>query len=320
MEEEEAVMEEEEEAQKPVIGFGNASQQIDYCVAVEKGIKEAWANQGWEVVALNTELDGQKALEATDTFIEMQVDVIDMWNVDAGVNDAISEKVIAAGIPTIAHEYALPNIPFFGADNAAAGRLTGRTLAEKAVEIWDGEVDLILLIGLPDGGESMNARIWAIPDGIADVLGDISNIPIIEVDGENIIEAAQIRTVDTLTANPDKIHILIGTLNDENALGAFNAAVAANRLDEVIIHGHGGDAPIITHLINDPVDNWLGSTAYFPENHGNALVPMIDAILKGEEVPDPTYFPIEPINKDNILDYYKIEDGEIIFVGGDKLS
>lgn len=78
-------------------------------------------------------------------------------------------------------------------------------------------------------------------------------------------------------------------LNDQSALGAYNAVEAAGRESDVYIGSHGCDAPAIENLKNKEENCWIGSVAYFPERYGEYLVPLMDDLLHGKEIPEESF-------------------------------
>jgi ribose transport system substrate-binding protein len=197
-----------------------------------------------------------------------------------------------------------PNTPFFGANNKEAGLILGRALAEKVLAEWGGAVDLIILVGAPGSGEVADLRMKNIVTGVIEKIPAAANVKVLELDGKSEIETSQKVTADTLSANPDKHHILIGGLNDQSGLGAFNAVQAANRQGDVFLGSHGCDVPAKNNLFNNPPNFWIGSVAYFPERYGEYVVPLMKDMMEGKTLPAMSHPDHVFIDKSNISQYY----------------
>ncbi len=285
------------------IGWCSLCEDNDFGISSRESFEREAEKMGWETVVLNNNYDGQTAIENMDTLITMQVDGIINFQVDAGVAEVVAGMAKDAGIPMITIDCPHPDTPFFGADNENAGLILGEALGKKAQEEWDGQVDLIILCGAPGSGEVVDLRMQGISKGAKDILGN-TDIKVLELDGKSEIETSQKVIADTLTANPEMHHILIGCLNDQSGLGAYNAVVAADREADVFIGSHGCDAPAIANLKEQEANCWVGSVAYFPERYGEYVVPLMDQMVKGEAVPEFSYPDHVFVDKNNIGQYY----------------
>lgn len=297
--------EESESAEDAVtIGFANLDESNPFCVSVRQNMEEAVTAKGWKIVVVDNQSDPQKIIENADLMVTQKVDYfVDFIVLDA-VQDAVKEKMAEADIPLMTIDGSpQEGIPYFGVDNPGEGTLTGQGLAKKVHEAWGGQIDLVILVELPGAGESVAARTEKIVDGLRETI-DVSDDIIIRVDGNNTTEDAQQVVADTLTANPDKKHIVIGCLNDPNGLGALNAVQAANREDEVIIGSNGCESIFVENIYTDPESCWVGSTASFPETYGDNIVELIEQVLNGEEIPMENYPKHVFISKDNVAEYY----------------
>lgn len=300
----EAVEEAESADDKVTIGFANLDESNPFCVAVRQNMEEAVAAKGWDIVVVDNQSDPQKIVENADLMVTKKVDYfVDFIVLDA-VQEAVKEKMEEAGIPLMTVDGSpQEGIPYFGVDNPGEGRITGCGLAEKVNELWDGQIDLVILVELPGAGEAVAARTEKIIDGLRETI-DVPDDIIIRVDGNNTTEDAQKVVADTLTANPDKKHIVIGCLNDPNGLGALNAVQAANREDEVLIGSNGCESIYVEHIYANPDSCWVGSSASFPETYGDCIVELIEKALNGEEIsmensPNHVF-----VTYDNIAEYY----------------
>lgn len=291
------------EKKKFKVAYASLCEDNDFGISSKDSfVKEAEA-MGWELVVLNNNYDGATAIQNMDTVLTQECDGFVNFQVDAGVAQTISDMAKEADLPMITVDCPHPGMPFFGANNKEAGLIVGKALGEKAVKNWEGKADLVVLCGAPGSGEVVDLRMQGIATGIKEVLKN-ENIEVLELDGKSEIETSQKVIADVLTANPDKKNILIGCLNDQSALGAFNAVEAAGRESDVYIASHGCDAPAIDNLKNNEENCWIGSVAYFPERYGEYLVPLMNDMLNGKEVPEESFPEHVFVDKTNIDQYY----------------
>lgn len=285
-----------------VIGFANLTDTLDFGKTVKAGILAAAEERGWEVIALDNERKGSKAVENATTLATRGVDVFIEFNVDAAVAPTIMEIMNNASIPTICIDIPHEGAPYFGIDNYGSGKITGKALGEKAQKEWNGEVDLVILVENAKAGEDVKKRMTGLQEGIQEVL-ELPNEIFLYVDGEGDLLKAQERVSAALTANPDKQHILIGTLQDPMGQGSLAAVEAAGRQDQVWIASQGAEVPSLTNLRGEP-NCWFGSTASFPEKYGEKIMPLVEKLLNGEEIPEKNLMDHVFIDQSNIDEYY----------------
>jgi len=147
-----------------------------------------------------------------------------------------------------------------------------------------------------------------IVEGIIEKIPAARNARVITVDYKDDPILAQQLTADVLTSNPDKRNILIGSINDIGAQGAFAAIQASRRDADCFVVNHGMSVQTRENLyetIRTGKDNaWRGGVSYFLERYGEYVVPAAIKLAKGEYVPDNIYMDHVFINRDNIEDHY----------------
>lgn len=91
--------------------------------------------------------------------------------------------------------------------------------------------------------------------------------------------------------------------NDAEVVGAYNAAVAANRMDIKFI-GIAGDKDVLTY-VTDGNPMWLGEVLQNPVDLGyQATKAMYETLVEGKELPKVWDLPLpEAITPDNVKDY-----------------
>ena len=286
------------------VGYASLTEDNDFGVVTRESVQRYAAQRGWELIVVNNNYDGATAIRNADMMITQRVDGFINFQVDAGVAPVVARMMQEAGIPMITIDCPHPNTPFFGANNREAGLILGRALGDKALAEWGGQVDLIILVGAPGSGEVVDLRMQNIVTGIIEKIPAAANVRVLDLDGRSEIETSQRVVADVLSANPSARRILIGGLNDQSGLGAFNAVQAANRQGNVFLGSHGCDAPAKNNLLNNPANFWIGSVAYFPERYGEYVVPLMQDMMDGKRVPDFSHPDHVFIDKSNVRTFY----------------
>ena len=304
-----------EKEEKIVLGYAALDDSQEHLIPVRENIKKVAAENGVEVIAVDNAGDGQRAINNVDNLLLQGIDCLIEFNLDAAVNPVIKEKCDAAGVPIIAIDIPVPGAPCFGADNVESGLIIGRALGNLAKENWDGKVDLILLLSTPAGGEIISIRMGGIVEGITEINPNAKSVRVITVDYKDDPILAQQLTADVLTSNPDKKNILIGSINDIGAQGAFAAIQAARRDSDCFVINHGMSVQTRENLyesLGSGIDNaWRGGVGYFLERYGEYVVPAAIKLAKGEEIPDNIYMDHVFIDRNNIEEHYpKAEWGQ----------
>lgn len=288
---------------KVVIGFANLTDTLDFGKTVKKSILSAAAKEGWEVIALDNERKGLKAVENAQILASRGISAFIEFNVDASVAGTIMDIMNEAKIPVVAIDIPHPGAPFFGVNNAESGRITGNALAEKALAKWGGKVDLLILVENAKAGAEVKKRMTGIEAGVLEKI-KLPKQNIIYVDGEGDLLKAQERVSGLLTANPDKRNILIGTLQDPMGQGAFAAVESAKRQSHVFIASQGAEVPSLANLRLPTENCWIGSTASTPEKYGDYIIPIVKKMLAGEKVDAMNYVKHFFVDRSNVNTYY----------------
>jgi ribose transport system substrate-binding protein len=249
-------------------------------------------------------LDGATALANADNFILQGVDGVIEFQTDEKFGNVIMDKFRAESIPVIAIDIPMPGATFFGADNYRAGFMAGEAAAEWVNENWDGQVDAILVLELPQSGPIPAARMQGQLEGLQN---NISNaVPedmIFRLDSKNTQDEAFRVVSDTLPKIPNAEHIVGLHINDGTALGTIAALEAAGRKDQAIVVAQGADPSAQAEWFKDG-SIFLGDTAYFPERYGFYLIPAIVDALECKPLPPAIYVDHVFLTKDNMCEYY----------------
>ncbi|MBI1878061.1 MAG: substrate-binding domain-containing protein, partial [Chloroflexi bacterium] len=187
------------------IGFANLTEDIVFTQLVREGIeRNVQAAGNVELVLADNKLDGATALANADNFLTQGVDGVIEFQTDEKFGNVIMDKFRAAGVPVIAIDIPMPGATFFGADNYKAGRLAGEAAAEWVKENWDGQVDAILMLELPQSGPIPAARMQGMLEGLQDnIENKVPDDMVFHLDSKNTQDEAFSVVGDTLPGIPE---------------------------------------------------------------------------------------------------------------------
>lgn len=287
------------------IGFANLTEDIVFTKLVREGMEKAAAAAGnVELVFADNKLDGATALANAENFISQGVDGVVEFQTDEAFGNVIMSKFRAKNIPVIAIDIPMPGATFFGADNYLAGQLAGEAAAKWVGENWDGQVDAVLMLELPQSGAVPAARMQGMLDALqAGLPNKVPDDKVFHLDSKNTQEESFKVTSDILPSLPDAKHIVAVTINDGTGLGVVAAAEAAGRADQVIVVGQNADPSGQEEMVK-PDSRYLGATAYFPENYGSKIIPAMLDLLECRPVPPSVYVDHVFISAENVCQYY----------------
>ena len=286
------------------IGFANLTEDIPFAVRVREGIEKATKDAGnVDLVTADNKLDGATALANADNFITQNVDAVIEFQTDAKFGKVIMDKFKAKNIPVIAIDIPMPGATFFGVDNPKAGRLAGEGLGKWIKANWNGQVDELVMLELPQSGEVPAQRLKGQRDGLEAIVGKIPEDKVKHLDSKNTLEEARKLMTDTLTTLPNAHHIAVVCINDDTALGAIAAAQSANRKNDIATTAVDASDRGREEIMKTDSPH-KGSTASFPEKYGSKIVPALVKKLEGGTLPESFYTDHAYLTKDNMEQYY----------------
>jgi len=296
-------------ADKPLIGFSNILRTgCAFCTDVEKSVTDEVGKAGWDLYAVDNNLDANQILANADAMVTKGVDVY--LDFDGGITNysATIDKMKAAGIPVVFvdgpfPDFANPNTYWMGANSGVAGKLLGEYAVQYAKDHWDGKIDGIF---------ATFQSTW--PDETKKRLTEAMNIisahdPSLTMDTITISDAVlagdktQAEATAFLNAHPDKKHLLfIATTNDVAGLAEESAMDAAGRSGDGVVLSMGADSSAQEAIrAGGP---FKMSVAFGPEKYGQKLVPLVQQILDGKVPPVITRADAFVVDGSNIDELY----------------
>ena len=266
-------------ADKITIGVSLAQDDNPFYIAMLKGIRARAAELGWDVATVSANEDKLKQINGVQDLVARGVKGILISPIDAvGVNAAY-DAAAAAKIPivSVARGSASPNQTIHVAMDE---KQIGRDIAEWTAKRLGGKGQVAMLLG-PSGAPTFKN----LADGYTEVMAKYPDIKIVfKTDGPLTRERGVKQTEDALVANPDLAAVYAA--NDDVALGATQAVLAANRKGKTIVTGMNGVPPAL-RAVKD--DNLAMTVELNPVEWGRLGVDVLATYLKGDKV-DPRVF------------------------------
>jgi len=276
--------------QKTTIGVSLAQDDNPFYIAMLKGIRERAQDLSWEVVTVSANEDKAKQIAGVQDLVARGVKAILISPIDAvGVNAAY-DAAKAANIPivSVARGSTSPNQTLHVTMDETQ---IGRDIAEWTAKAIGGEGKVAMLLG-PSGVPTFRN----LGDGYAQMMAKYPKIQIVfRADGPLTRERGVKQAEDALVANPDLK--VIYAANDDVALGAMQAVLAADRSGKTIVTGMNGVPPALRAV----KDGKLAMTIELnPVLWGRLGVDVLASYLKGEKVEPRVFIKHVIIDQTNI--------------------
>jgi ribose transport system substrate-binding protein len=260
--------------QKTTIGVSLAQDDNPFYIAMLRGIRARAQELGWEVATVSANEDKVKQINGVQDLVARGVKGVLISPIDAvGVNAAY-DAAAAAKIPivSVARGSASPNQTIHVAMDE---KQIGRDIAEWTAKRLGGKGKVAMLLG-PSGAPTFRN----LGDGYTEVMAKHPDIKIaFKTDGPLTRERGVKHAEDALVANPDLAAIY--TANDDVALGAMQAVLAANRGGKTLVTGMNGVPPAL-RAIKD--GNVAMTVELNPVEWGRLGVDVLATYLKGDKI------------------------------------
>jgi len=259
---------------KITIGVALAQDDNPLYILMLRGIRARAQELGWDVVAVSSNEDKLKQINGVQDLIARGVKGVLISPIDAvGVNAAY-DAAAQAKIPiiSIARGSASPNQTLHVAINE---KQIGSEIAEWTAKHIGGQGKVAMILG-PSGAPAFRN----LAEGYTDVMAKHAGIKIVfRTEGALTRERGVKHAEDALAANPDLKAIY--NSNDDVALGAMQAVLAANRKGATLVTGMNGVPPALRAVKDGNLALTVELNAF---EWGRLGVDMLNRILKGESV------------------------------------
>jgi ribose transport system substrate-binding protein len=261
-----------------------------FYILMLRAIRERAKELNLEVVTVSSNEDKAKQINGVQDLVARGVKGILISPIDAvGVNGAY-DAAKAGNVPivSVARGSTSPNQTLHVAMDE---KQIGRDIAEWTAKSIGGAGEVAMLLG-PSGAPTFRN----LAEGYTEVMAKHPGIKIVfRIDGPLTRERGVKNTEDALVAHPDLKAIY--TANDDVALGAMQAVLAANRAGKTLVTGMNGVPPALRAV----KDGNLGMTVELnPVEWGRLGVDVLATYLKGEKVEPRVFIKHVIVDKTNV--------------------
>jgi ribose transport system substrate-binding protein len=268
------------------IGYAQLSSDQPFSRKVTQGLLDAAARHRVELIVADNHLDPGKAIENARWLLTQNIDFMIEYNFHYRAAPVLASMFAKARIPTLAIDIPQPEAIYFGVNNYEVGRMGGEALAGFAQRAWDGRIDRILLLELTAAGRVPQSRVLGTLAGLEQRLPGFDSRCVIHRNSKGDESGGYAATQRVLRSLGRRERLLIAAANDSSARGAIRAVREKQRekCTAILAQGWGPD-PALDEELHAEGTPLIGAVAYFPENYGTAILPVILRYLNGQRVP-----------------------------------
>jgi len=259
---------------KITIGVALPQDDNPFYIAMMRGIRARAGELGWDVASVSSNEDKLKQINGVQDLVARGVKGVLISPIDATGVNAAYDAAAAGKVPivSLARGSTSPNQTLHVAMDE---KQIGRDIAEWTAKSIGGKGKVAMLLG-PSGAPTFRN----LAEGYTEVMAKYPDIRIVfRNDGPLTRERGLKNTEDVLVANPDLAAIY--TANDDVALGATQAVLAANRKGKTLVTGMNGVPPALRALKEG---NLAMTVELNPVLWGRMGVDVLADFLKGSKV------------------------------------
>lgn len=281
-------------AQTEPVTIGVSLPQDDnpFYIAMLKGIRGRAQELGWKVATVSSNEDKLRQINGVQDLIARGVKGILISPIDAVAVNAAYEAAANAHIPiiSVARGSASPHQTLHVAMDE---RQIGRDIAGWTARRLDGKGQVAMISGPPGAPTFRNLN-----EGYLEAMAKFPGISIVaRTEGALTRERGLKNAEDALVAHPDLAAIYAA--NDDVALGATQAVIAAGRRGKTLVTGMNGVPPALKAV----KDGTLGLTCELnPAQWGRLGVDVLAAYLRGEKFEQRVFIKHLLIDQTNVDD------------------
>jgi ribose transport system substrate-binding protein len=285
------------------IGLIGLDDSIGFGKSVHDSIAKEAKAAGAKLIFCDSKLSAAVALQCAKTLKLKHVQGYLNFQPNSDASAAICKAGPKVPVIAIDIEQDPCQTAFMGADNSNAGAAAGKALGNYFKANFNCQYDAF--ISLEDYGVGLvnEARMGGYRSGFAKVCGAIPSDKLHKYDAGRLDKALAVMP-DALTTLPGAHKIIVVAINDEGVQGAFSAAKAVGRQNDIYAASQGAAQSAWCDIKTNP--HWIGATAYFPEKYGQIGVPYLLDLIKGKKVPFQLKIIHVAINGANITKYFKV--------------
>lgn len=286
------------------VGYAQLSSDQPFSRKVTQGLMAAAEESRLELLVTDNHDSPDEAIKSAAWLISQRVDFVIEYEFHYRVAAVLANMFSKAGIPTLAIDIPQPCAIYFGANNYAVGSVGGDALARFAKENWRGRISRILLLEIPEAGPVPHSRVIGTLDGIRSVLPKLNGECVLHRNGKGTETGGYLATRRVLRSLARRERLLIAAANDNSARGAIRAVREAGREQDTAIMAQGwGPDEALDEELRKPGSPLIGAVAYFPEQYGARILPLVLRCLNGQPVPPAVYIEHKLVTRDPSLSF-----------------
>lgn len=302
---------------KPLkFSFANVTEAGELFKQFGDGFAEVAQKAGITFSRYDNKFDGIAATNNARLMVQEQPDVIFEYNAVEGIGPALQRTFNQANIPFVAINVPVPGGHWFNLVNKDIGIEAADKVVGFAKEKgWTADNTTVLIVQSAASGVEVNdcvryfyiraAELMGFPQVAPEAITATTTVisPAgVQVDGKATLEDSYTGVKNVLQTIPADRNLLLFTVNDDSAVGAWRAVDESGRGAKTLIGGLGGSVAALKELRNNP--QWVAEGSIFMANWGVYLVAMGIAITQGVTPPPLTKSPQAVITKADVDKFY----------------
>ena len=278
-----------------VVGYAALNLSNEFVRVMTDALDQKAEELGVDVITIDGEDVIENQVAAVEDFIAMGVDVIILNPIDAEALNPSVDAAYEAGIPLILMNTFTTNpnyVSYVGSSNIVSGRIQGDYLAER----FEGQDEIYVVILRGVLGHSAEIERF---EGLSETFLHLPGVNVLADQTGNWAREEGMRIMeDWLQAYP-RIDVL-ASQNDEMALGALEAIIAAGRLDEIVVLGIDAIADALTSIENGEM---TASVFQDAAGQGSSAMEVAVRVARGETVNREYDIPFILVTPENVADF-----------------
>lgn len=256
-----------------VVGVTLSQMSDPFFVNVKQGIFDQAKKDNVKVVFADGQANTATQLSQVEDFVSKQVDLIVLNPTEADPLVPAVKEANNAGIPVITFDRWVTGgktVTHVGASAIEIGVQAGEAL----FEYLGGKGKIAVIEHLPGASTTIDRT-----KGLDEALKKYPEIKVVARQSATSRAEAMSVMENILTANPDIDGVY--AYNDDNALGASDAIIAAKKQDKIVVTGVGGTAPALDAVKQGKL---LATVDILPLEEGKLAIKTAVDVLKGKKI------------------------------------
>ncbi len=232
--------------------------------------------------------DAATAIRNAEEFVKDRVDLVIEFQVEQEAAPVIADNIAAARIPLIAIDIPHPHAIYFGVDNYRVGYEAGVVLAAHALSAWNGQVNWVLGLDLPEAGPLVQSRITGAFEGVRSGIPDLPVESFVRIDGRGmrdrsrqLISTSSSAIPETATSSSPPTPTPAPSARSTPSANASARSTSPSSARTAL--------PRPSTRCANPGSPFIGSVSHEANAYGPSIIQLGLALLRGQTVPPYNY-------------------------------